>query len=76
MLMETSRTASIGLVAGLAIAAGVMQLLSGSIAILPRVGVAPFIAGAAIVLVASVVAALSPLRAAARIDPAEALRSE
>lgn len=76
MLMETSRTASIGLVAGLTIAAGVMQLLSGSIAILPRVGVAPFIAGAAIVLVASVVAALSPLRAAARIDPAEALRSE
>jgi ABC-type antimicrobial peptide transport system permease subunit len=76
MLMETSRTASIGLVAGLAIAAGVMQLLSGSIAILPRVGVAPFVVGAAIVLVASVVAALSPLRAAARIDPAEALRSE
>jgi predicted permease len=76
MLMETSRIASIALVAGLAIAAGVMQLLAGSIAILPRVGVAPFVVGAAILLVATVVAALSPLRTAARIDPAEALRSE
>jgi hypothetical protein len=76
MLMETSRTASIGLAAGLALAAGVMQLLSGSIAILPRVGARPFAVGAAIVLAATVVAALSPLRAAARIDPAEALRSE
>jgi hypothetical protein len=76
MLMETSRTASIGLVTGLAIAAGVMQLLGGSFAILPRVGARPFAVGAAIVLVATVVAALSPLRTAARIDPAEALRSE
>jgi ABC-type antimicrobial peptide transport system permease subunit len=74
--METSRTASIGLVTGLAIAAGVMQLLGGSFAILPRVGARPFAVGAAIVLVATVVAALSPLRTAARIDPAEALRSE
>jgi ABC-type antimicrobial peptide transport system permease subunit len=74
--METSRIASISLIAGLAIAAGVMQLLSGSIAILPRVGARPFAVGAAIVLVATVVAALSPLRTAARIDPAEALRSE
>ena len=31
---------------------------------------------AAVILVATVVAALSPLRTAARIDPAEALRSE
>jgi predicted permease len=76
MLLETSRTAAIGLIAGLAIAAGVMQLLSGSIAILPRVGAGPFFVGAAIVLVATLVAALSPLRDAARIDPAEALRSE
>ena len=76
MLFETSRTAVIGLVAGLTIAAGVMRLLGGSISILPRVGAFPFVVGASIVLLATLVATLSPLRAAARIDPAAALRSE
>ena len=75
MLVETSRTASIGLVAGLAMAAGLVRLFSGAVA-MPDFGIRPFVVGAAIVLVATVVAALAPLRGAARIDPAQALRTE
>jgi predicted permease len=75
MLIETFRTASIGLAAGLAVAAGLIRLFSGAIAIMPNVGARPFVAGAAIVLVATAVAALAPLRDAARIDPAQALRT-
>jgi ABC-type antimicrobial peptide transport system permease subunit len=75
MLVEMSRTASIGLAAGLAVAAGLVRLFSGSIA-MPDFGARPFVVGAAIVVVATAVAALSPLRGAARIDPAQALRTE
>ena len=76
MLVETSRIAAIGLVAGLTIAAGLMRLGSGAIFIVPDLSAGPFVAGAAIVLVATVVAALSPLRRATQIDPAKALRAE
>jgi predicted permease len=76
MLVETSRTAAIGLAAGLAVAVGLMRLLRSSNAILPAFGVRPFVVGAAIVVAATALAALSPLRAAARIDPAQALRTE
>jgi ABC-type antimicrobial peptide transport system permease subunit len=75
MLIEMSRTASIGLGAGLAIAAGLIRVFGGSIPIVPNVGPRPFVVGAAIVIVATGVSALSALRAAARIDPVEALRS-
>ncbi len=75
MLVETSRTASIGLAAGLAVAAGLIRLFSGAVA-MPDFGARPFVVGVAIVLVSTAVAALSPLRAAARIDPAQALRAE
>jgi ABC-type lipoprotein release transport system permease subunit len=43
---------------------------------LPDVDARLFVTGAAIVLVATAVAALLPLREAARIDPARALRTE
>jgi ABC-type antimicrobial peptide transport system permease subunit len=76
MLINTSRVAGIGLAAGLAIAAGLARLLSASAAIVPDFGVRPFVVGAAIVVVATAVASLAPLSDAARIDPAEALRSE
>ena len=76
MLVETSRMAVIGLVAGLAVVAGLIRLSSGSIPIVPDFGARPFVVGAAIVLVATAVAALSPLRRAAHIDPAQALRTE
>ena len=76
MLVETARTASIGLAAGLVAAAGLIGLIRGSVSILPDFGARPFAVGAAIVIVATAVAALLPLRAAARIDPAQALRTE
>jgi predicted permease len=76
MLVETSRTAFAGLGVGLAVAAGLIGLIRSAVSILPDFGARPFVAGAAIVLVATAVAALFPLRDAARIDPAQALRSE
>jgi ABC-type antimicrobial peptide transport system permease subunit len=75
MVKHTSRTAVLGLAAGLAVAASVVRLLTGSAPIL-QFGARPFVVGAAIVLVATLVAALVPLRVAARIDPAHALRFE
>jgi ABC-type antimicrobial peptide transport system permease subunit len=74
MLIETSRTASIGLAAGLAAAAGLIRLF-GSVA-MPDVGAAPFVVGGAITLIATGVGALLPLSGVARIDPAQALRTE
>jgi putative ABC transport system permease protein len=76
MLLETSRTASIGLAGGLAVAAGLMRLFSSSIAILPNASTRTLVAGAAIALIATALGALWPLRAVARIDPAQALRTE
>jgi predicted permease len=76
MLVETSRTAAIGLATGLAVAAGLIRLVSGSVAILPGFGARPFVVAAAIVFVATAVAALLPLSGAGRIDPAHALRTE
>ncbi len=76
MLVETSRTASIGLAAGLVAAAGLIGIIRSSVSILPNFGARPFVVGAAIVAVATAVAALLPLRAAARIDPAQALRTD
>ena len=76
MLVQTSRTAFIGLAAGLAVAGGLVRLFSASAAMMPDFGARPFVVGAAIVLVATAVAAMWPLRNAARIDPAQALRTE
>lgn len=61
---------------GLAIAAGMIRLFSASVPILPDFGVRPFVIGAGIVVVATAVATLWPLRGAARIEPAQALRTE
>ena len=75
MVKQTSRTALLGLAAGLAVAAGLVRLLTGSAPIL-QFGARPFVVGAAIVFVATLVATLVPLRVAARVDPAHALRFE
>jgi ABC-type antimicrobial peptide transport system permease subunit len=57
MLIQTSRTGLIGLAVGLAVAAGVVRLLTASAAILDF-GARPFVVGAATVLIATTVAAL------------------
>jgi predicted permease len=76
MLVETSRIAAIGLATGLAVVAGMMRLLSASIPFVPDISARPFVIGTVIVLVATALAALAPLRGATRIDPAQALRAE
>jgi predicted permease len=76
MLLETSRTASLGLVAGLVLAAGLIRLVGSFNAIIPDFGVRPFFLAAVIVLIATAIAALLPLGGAARIAPAQALRPE
>jgi predicted permease len=76
MLRDMSRTAAIGLAVGLLGAAGVMRMFSSRNAILPDFGALPFLVGSAVVLVATAVAVLAPLRDAARTDPAQALRTE
>jgi ABC-type antimicrobial peptide transport system permease subunit len=75
MLFQMGRTAMIGLAVGLAAAAGLVRLLIASADIL-EIGVRPFVVGAAVVFIATLVASLVPLRQAARIDPAHALRFE
>ena len=52
------------------------RLFNAAVPILPELGARPFVVGAAIVLSATALAPLAPLRAAARIDPAQALRAE
>jgi hypothetical protein len=57
-------------------AAGLMRLFSSSNAILPNASTRTLVAGAAIALIATALGALWPLIAVARIDPAQALRTE
>jgi ABC-type antimicrobial peptide transport system permease subunit len=75
MLIQTSRTGLTGLAVGLAVAAGLVRLLTASATILDF-GARPFVVGAATVLIATTVAALVPLLGTLRIDPAQALRTE
>jgi ABC-type antimicrobial peptide transport system permease subunit len=75
MLVQTSRTGLTGLAAGSAAAAGLLGLFTASAAIMDF-GARPFVVGAATVLIATTVAALVPLLGTARIDPAQALRTE
>ena len=76
MMLETGRVAAVGVGAGAAVALGLVRLLSGTNPIVPHYGARPFVVGIMVVLAATAVAALLPLRQAARIDPAQALRTE
>jgi ABC-type antimicrobial peptide transport system permease subunit len=75
MLIQTSRIGLIGLATGLVVAAGLIRLLT-SVATILDFGARPFVVGAAIVLIATTVAALVPLLGTLRIEPAQALRTE
>ena len=76
MLSETLRTASIGMAAGLAIALGLARAFSATIPIVPSFSLRPYLTGMAIVLTATIVAALLPSLRTSRIDPSAALRVE
>jgi predicted permease len=76
MMGETLRTALIGLGAGLAVALAVVRAFSAAIEAIPRFGPHSYVIGAAIVLTATMVAALLPSLRASRIDPSKALRAE
>ncbi len=75
MLIQTSRAGLIGLAVGLAVAVGLLRLLT-SVATILDFGARPFVVGAATVLIAMTLAALVPLLGTARIDPAQTLRTE
>lgn len=76
MMGETLRIALIGLGAGLAVALAVVRAFSAAIEAIPRFGPHSYVIGAAIVLTATMVAALLPSLRASRIDPSKALRAE
>jgi ABC-type antimicrobial peptide transport system permease subunit len=76
MMSETLRVALIGLGVGLALAIAVVRVLNALSEIVPRFGPRPYLVGVAIVLAATMVAALLPALRASRIDPSKALRAE
>jgi ABC-type antimicrobial peptide transport system permease subunit len=71
---DTLRTASFGLVAGLAAAFALMRALSSAAEGFPVFGPGPYLIATAIILVAAAAATLLPSLRTARIDPSRALR--
>jgi hypothetical protein len=76
MVRETLQTAFFGIGAGLAASLALVQAFRSTIPIIPAFEVQPYAIGTAIVLIASVIAALLPSLRAGRIDPSQALRAE
>jgi MacB-like periplasmic core domain/FtsX-like permease family len=76
MLAEALRTGAVGAAAGLVIAAVLVRASGAAIEMMPAFGPRPFVAGAVIVLAATVMAALPPSCRAARVDPSASLRAE
>jgi ABC-type antimicrobial peptide transport system permease subunit len=76
MIGETLRIALVGLGCALALAALASGYFSGPLPFIPIFGARAYLTGTAIVLTATVMAALLPSLRAARIDPSKALRVE
>jgi predicted permease len=76
MIGETVRVALVGLACALALTALSSGYFSGALPFIPVFGARAYLTGTAIVLTATVLAALLPSMRAARIDPAKALRVE
>ncbi|HLG59160.1 MAG TPA: ABC transporter permease [Vicinamibacterales bacterium] len=74
LLGDTLRTASIGLSGGLAIAFALARTFNANTGMMPALTLRPYLVGATIMLVATIVAALLPSLRTARIDPSRALR--
>ena len=74
-LYANTEAGLIGLAVGLAVAVGLLRLLT-SVATILDFGARPFVVGAATVLIATTLAALVSLLGTARIDPAQTLRAE
>jgi putative ABC transport system permease protein len=74
MISETLRIALVGLGCALALAALAAGYFSGPLPFIPMFGARAYLTGTAIVLTATVMAALLPSLRAARIDPSKALR--
>jgi ABC-type antimicrobial peptide transport system permease subunit len=74
ILRETLQTAGLGIGAGLLMAAGLAQIFSSAISIIPKFSVWPYLVGTAIVVMATAAAALIPSLRTTRIDPSRALR--
>ena len=69
-----TQTAAQGIGAGLLMAAGLAQVFSGTIPIIPKFSVVPYVGGTAVVVMATAAAALIPSLRTTRIDPSRALR--
>jgi predicted permease len=74
ILVETLQTAALGIGVGLMIAAGLAQVFSGTVPIIPKFSVLPYVVGTAVVVIATAAAALIPSLRTTRIDPSRALR--
>ena len=74
MIGETLRVALVGLGCALVLAALAAGYFSGLLPFIPMFGARAYLTGTAIVLTATVMAALLPSLRAARIDPSKALR--
>jgi putative ABC transport system permease protein len=74
ILGETLQTAAVGIGAGLVMAAGLAQVFSGTVPIIPKFSVLPYLVGTAVVVMATAAAALIPSQRTTRIDPSRALR--
>jgi ABC-type antimicrobial peptide transport system permease subunit len=74
ILGETLQTAALGIGAGLVTAAGLAQVFSGTIPIIPKFSVLPYLVGTAVVVMATAAATLIPSLRTTRIDPSRALR--
>jgi putative ABC transport system permease protein len=76
MVGEALRVAAVGVVGGLVLAGLLGRVFNAAIEMMPAFGPLSYAIGAAIVLIATVMAALFPSFRTARIDPSVALRAE
>jgi predicted permease len=76
MLVETMRTASIGIGVGLVVVFALARAFGGVIPLVPVFALRPYLVGLFVVLAATTTAVLLPSLRVGRIDPSSALRAE